>query len=114
MLREIGSYLFNWFLGWGGIGGVASAALWLAWYFTPPLLGSKTPLLHAAVTVTAITLAGTYLSGHYYNIGYQVAINQVAANTKEAKDEILKAGQSVDDCNNRGGNWDTVSGMCDR
>jgi hypothetical protein len=70
--------------------------------------------LHVAVGATVFTIASTYFFTNGYDKGYQVAINQVAAKTKEATDAITKAGQSVDDCNNRNGTWDTTSGMCDR
>lgn len=115
MLYEAGHWIWNWLIGYGGIMLVVAVGLWLLWYFTPAfLLDSKTHIFHAALIVTAIDVASTYMSAHYFNQGYQVAINQTAANTKEAKDAINKAGQSVDDCDVKHGNWDTVSGLCDR
>ena len=94
---------------------VVVVGLWLLWYFTPAFLaGSKTHIFHAALVTTGVDVASTYMSAHYFNQGYQVAINRVAAGTKETKDEITTAGKSIDDCNARGGAWDTTSGVCDR
>ena len=115
VIEAIGHYLYNYVFGLGGIGAVVSVAAWLLWYFTPALLaGSKTTILHVAIVATALTVANTYLSSHYFKLGYQTAINEVAANTKETKDAISKAGQSIDDCNSRGGTWDTTSGVCSK
>jgi glutamate/tyrosine decarboxylase-like PLP-dependent enzyme len=115
MLYEVAHWFWNWLIGYGGILLLVVVALWLLWYFTPAfLLSSKTTIFHAALIATGIDVASTYMSAHYFNQGYRVAINQVAANTKETKDAITKAGQSIDDCNSRGGTWSTVDGMCDR
>ena len=115
ILSAIGHYLYNYVFGLGGIGAIISVAAWILWWFTPAFLsGSKTAIFHVAIVATALTVANTYLSAHYYKIGYQTAINQVAANTKETKDEITKAGQSIDDCDSRGGTWSTIDGLCDK
>ena len=115
IMYEAAHWIWNWAIGWGGIGVIISAALWALWFFTPAFLVTyKTQFFHGALVATGITVASTYMSAHYFNQGYQTAINQVAAQTKETKDAITKAARSIDDCNSLGGTWDTTSGMCDR
>lgn len=113
MLYEIGHWIYNWVVGWGGIGTIISAALWALWFFCPAfLITYKTQLFHGALIATGITLASTYMSAHYFNQGYQTAINQVAARNKEATDAVGKATTSVDECFASGGTFDDVGGVC--
>lgn len=113
MLNAAGHWIWNWVFGWGGLGGVVSIGAWLLWYFTPTFLAnSKTVILHIAVTATAITFASTYLSAHYFNYGYQVAINQIAAKNKGATDAVNKVESTVDECFASGGTFDDVDGVC--
>jgi len=115
MLNAAGHWILNWVIGWGGLGAVVSIAAWALWYSTPAFLaGSKTAILHVAITATAITFASTYLSAHYFNLGYATAIDHIASQNKEASDAVKKAISNVDDCNASGGTWDTVGGMCQR
>lgn len=115
MVYEVIHWIWNWFVGWGGIGTAISVVLGLLWFFTPAFLVTyKTQLFHGFLVATGITLASTYMSAHYFNLGFQTAINEVAAKTERTKDAINKAGQSVDDCNAKSGTWDTTTGLCDR
>ena len=109
LANQAGHWVYNWVFGLGGIGAVISVGLWAAWYFSPL---AKIQLLHAAITATGITLASTYLSSHYYNIGYRTAINHIASQNKEASDAVKKAISNVDQCESVGGDWDTTTGRC--
>jgi len=51
---------------------------------------------------------------HYYNQGYNAAIAAVAAKNKEATDAVNKAISDVDACNNSGGQWSTIDGVCSK
>lgn len=113
MMYEAWHWLLNWYIGWGGIGVVISTALWALWFFTPAFLVTyKSQLFHGALIATGITLASTYMSAHYYNNGYQAAINQVAAKNKGASDAVKKVESSVEDCFANGGTFDDVAGVC--
>lgn len=106
-------WLTSWVIGWGGVGAIVTIAAWVLWYFTPAFLSeSRTVLFNVAIGATVFTFASTYFFTNGYNAGYALAINQIAAKNKEAKDAVDKAITKVDECNNRGGTWDTVSGMC--
>lgn len=115
ILGAIGHYLYNYVFGLGGIGAVISIAAWALWYFTPALLaGSKTAIFHVAIVATALTVANTYLSAHYFDLGRTTTINQIAAKNKEASDDVKKATESVDQCFARGGTVDDTTGLCDK
>lgn len=100
-------WVTGWLFGWGGIAALVAAGAWVVWWFTRLSLA-----LHIAIAATVFVFGSTYIYTSGYNQGRQVTINEVAANTKETKDAITKAGQSIDDCNARNGTWDTVSGVC--
>ena len=113
MLYEIGHWIWNWLIGYGGIGLIISAALGLLWFFTPAFLVTyKTQLFHGFLIATGITLASTYMSAHYFNLGYQTAINQVATQNKDATNAVNKATSNVDQCFASGGTFDDVAGVC--
>jgi hypothetical protein len=115
ILTFVGNWLYNWIIGLGGIGALISIAAWLLWYFTPSFLsGSKNTILHVAVVATAITVASTYLSAHYYDFGFKTAMNLVAKQNKEAADAVKKVTTDVDNCFDSGGTFDNVNGVCKR
>ena len=115
MATMIWNWVINWIWGWGGAGALVSVAAWLLWYFTPAiLLNFKSLLLHVAVGATVFTFASSYFFTSGYNKGYAVAINQVAKNTKEAKDAVDTAVKTTADCFARGGTPDDTTGVCDR
>ena len=109
MFYAVGHWIYNWILGWGGIGALVSVGLWAAWYVSPL---AKTQLLHAAVTATGITLASTYLSAHYYAQGRADDRAQILSQNKEASDAVQQAITNVDNCEAANGTWDTVTGTC--
>lgn len=51
---------------------------------------------------------------HYTNIGYQRAMDEIAADNKEAKDAADQARDRVRNCRDTGGVWNTENGVCDR
>ena len=113
ILGAIGHYLYNYVFGLGGIGAIISVAAWLLWYFTPALLaGSKTAIFHVAIVATALTVANTYLSAHYFALGHQTTINQIAAQDAKALKEAADAKGEVDKCFASGGDWDVSTGVC--
>ena len=113
MLTFVWNWIYNEIFGWGGIGALISAAAWALWFFCPAfLLTYKTQLLHIAIAATVFTFAQGYFFTTGYNKGYQVAINQVAAQNKEANDAVKKVTTSVDECFNSGGTFDDVGGVC--
>lgn len=113
MLGFVGHWLWEWVIGWGGVGFLISLAAWALWYFTPSFLtGSKSTILQIAIGATLVTVASTYFFSSGYSLGYQVAINQVAARNKEAADAVNKATSQVDACIAAGREWDTSSGVC--
>jgi hypothetical protein len=115
MLYEIWHWITSWIIGLGGIGALVAAIAWALWFFCPAiLLDYKSQLLHIAIGATVFALASSYFYTHGYKVGYQVAINQVAAKTQEAKDAITKASKSVDECDRKHGNWDVTSGLCEQ
>lgn len=115
MLTQIGNWLSNWIIGWGGIGALVSIAAWLLWYFTPAiLLNFKSLLLHIAVGATVFTIASTYFFTNGYNIGYRVAINAIARKDQAAVDRVKAGQESLAVCRASGGTWDVTTGNCDR
>ena len=115
MLYEIAHWIFNWYIGLGGIGTVISITLWLLWFFTPAFLVTyKSQLYHGAIIATSITVASTYMSAHYFNQGYQTAVNQIAAQNKEATNAVKKATSSVENCFAIGGEFDDTTGLCSK
>lgn len=109
MLSLIWGWIWNWLLGWGGIGGVVCIAAWAAWWFSPVF---KSTLLHIAIGATVFVFSASYFFTSGYNKGYQVAIHAVAAKDKRATDEADKARGTVQDCFNSGGTWDVASASC--
>jgi hypothetical protein len=114
MLTMIGNWLYNEVFGWGGVGALISAAAWALWFFCPAvLLTYKSQLLSIAIAATVFTLAQGYFFTSGYNKGYQVAVNQVAAQNKDAKDAVNKVTSDVGQCFDSGGNFNDVSGLCE-
>jgi hypothetical protein len=109
MFTMVWHWIVNWIIGWGGIGALISAGLWVAWYFSPL---AKPQLLHAAIIATAVTVSATYFFTNGYNTGYATAINHIASQNKEASDAVKKAISNVDQCATANGTWDTVTGSC--
>lgn len=113
ILNLVWHWLTSWVIGWGGIGALVMIASWALWYFTPAFLAdSKHIILQVAIGATVFTFASTYFYTSGYNTGYRTAINQIASQNKEASDAVKKAINKVDECDRRGGTWDTVSGVC--
>src|ERR1017187_8402355 len=99
MLTLVWNWFTHWIIGWGGIGALVSAIAWALWFFCPAaLLTYKSQLLHIAIAATVFTFASGYFYTSGYNKGYQVAINQVAAQNKEAKDAVNKVTSDVGQC----------------
>jgi hypothetical protein len=51
---------------------------------------------------------------HYTHVGYQQAIDAIAAEDKEAIDAADQARGRVSACRNAGGMWDQTEGQCSR
>ena len=88
MLALAWGWIVNWIIGWGGLGALISAGLWLLWFFCPAfLLTYKSQLLHAAIIATTITASATYFFTQGYNAGEsECGARWDAANIKAAKD----------------------------
>ena len=113
MLSMVGHWIYNWILGWGGLGAVVSIAAWAAWFFTPAfLLPIKSLLLHIAVGATIFTFTSSYFYTKGYNTGYAVAIHAVAAQDQRAVKESEVAKGTVSDCFNSGGTWNVEDASC--
>ena len=103
----------HWIIGWGGVSLLVAALAGALWYFTPPILSS--PEARAVLFNVALgALAFSFISNYFYTSGYSSAINGVVNNTKEVRDDMLKAVANVDQCNNVHGTWDTVTGLCEQ
>ncbi len=72
-------------------------------------------LLQLAVAGAVVLVAGGAFVGlkiHYQNVGYQNAINAIAAQDKEAIDAADQARGRVDACRTSGGVWSQSDGVC--
>lgn len=115
LINMIGQWIWNWLLGWGGLGGIACIAAWALWYFCPAiLLQFKSLLLHIAVGLTVFVVASTTFFTKGYNTGYHVAINAIAKKDQAAVARVNSATARVDACLAKGGDWDVTTGACDR
>jgi hypothetical protein len=66
--------------------------------------------------VIAVVATGALVGAkiHYQNVGYQNAINAIAAQDKEAIDAADQARGRVDACRASGGVWSQSDGLCAR
>jgi hypothetical protein len=102
-------WIYNWILGWGGIGAVVSIILWAAWYFSPI---AKPQLLHGAIIATVITATSTYVYTKGYNDGRTDVRTAVQTQNRGAFDAVKRAESTVDQCYDDGNTWDRVNGRC--
>ncbi len=65
-----------------------------------------------AVVLAVIGGGVAYWSVHEYDKGYNAAIEAIAAKDREAVNAVNKAKAKVDECDNGGGTWDTINGVC--
>ncbi|MGY3392923.1 hypothetical protein ACVWW6_005514 [Bradyrhizobium sp. USDA 3311] len=73
-------------------------------------------LVQAAIAIgilLAIAGAIEIFKVHYTNQGYQQALDDIAADNKEAIDAADKARSRVRNCRDAGGVWDAARGVCD-
>lgn len=66
-----------------------------------------------AAVIAAIGGAFTYWTVHERNIGWQKAVDAIAAKDKEALHAVRQSISRVEECSRSGRTWDTVSGMCE-
>lgn len=82
----------------------------------PAILAFLAPYLMRIILYASITAAigggFLYVKIHYEDIGYNKALTAVAAKDQGALDRVKKAKIGVDDCQEFGGTWDTVTGRC--
>jgi hypothetical protein len=82
------------------------------------LLALVQPYLRQILIGGAIALAAgvgwVALKAHYTNQGYQRALDDIAADNKEAIDAAHQARERVRNCRASGGVWDAARGICDR
>lgn len=64
--------------------------------------------------VAALAAGGAFVGVkvHYTNQGYQRALDDIAADNKEAIDAADQARARVRDCRTSGGVWDAANGIC--
>jgi len=67
--------------------------------------------LYGAITVAAGAGFGA-LKLHYTHVGYQQALEDIAADNKEAIDAADQARERVRNCRASGGVWDAANGVC--
>lgn len=69
----------------------------------------------AGAGALALTLAGGFAwqRQHYINLGWQRAINAIAAQNQEAINAAENARARVRECHARGLRWDQVAGQCE-
>jgi hypothetical protein len=115
MIYSITHWLFNWVIGWGGIGILVVLGLWVLWYFTPGVLGAtKRDIFVAAISATVLWFIVTFLSATYYERGYKAAMDHISSQNAEAARAVKNAITNVDQCYNSGGEWDSSAGVCRR
>jgi uncharacterized protein (UPF0333 family) len=71
-------------------------------------------IVGSLIAATALAGAYGYLRVHYYNNGYAAALHAVAAQDQRAIDAANKAKDTVRDCRNSGGHWDSDGGVCSK
>jgi predicted negative regulator of RcsB-dependent stress response len=86
--------------------------MWILLWFIESKLGRTVAI--TGLIVIGIGVGWLSFKTHYENIGYQKAIQQIAKNTKEAKDAVEKAVSDTAACFARGGTPDDTTGVCDR
>lgn len=95
---------------------VICIVLYVLTFFVPkvPLVSDEVlPHLRAILLTIGVSAAvASYIYAAAYKEGYQYAVNQVAAKNAEATHAVENAKTKVDQCFNSGGDWDTVSGVC--
>ena len=100
------------FVTWFGAGMIIGVLCLLGWWLIPELPWFTHRARLGLLTVGVASLSATFVYGYAFMGGYRYAINQVAARNQEAVHAVNKAIGSVQDCIDRGGEWDTVDGVC--
>lgn len=78
----------------------------------PVLLWLIGPIGRYVVILAVAGAAFLWVKVHYENIGYQKALDAIAAQDKKAKGRADEAHQSVQKCFDSGGTWDITRGVC--
>ena len=81
----------------------------LAFFRALPLVWQ---LATGVAVVAAIGGGITYWVVHERNIGWNKAVDAIAAKDRKGIDAARKSISDVDACAARGGTWDTVGGVC--
>lgn len=67
------------------------------------------------VAIAAIVGGGfLWVKVHYENIGYQKALAAIAAQDLKAKGKADESHKTVSDCFDANGNWNVITGVCDK
>lgn len=69
-------------------------------------------LIVYAACIAAVIGALLWVRQHYINVGKARAYNEIAADNREAKENVNAAKSRVAQCRASGGVWDTVDGVC--
>lgn len=106
--------LFDIVFGWGGLGGVLSAASFAAYFFLPeiPFLTTniRKMLLYVGIAAAAATVAYSVV----FSAGYKQHAAEVDRQDERAIERTELRVKNVDDCYDQKGIWDATRGRCTR